>query len=736
MGPEEPTVLDYVKSLLTFWKGKPLEIPPLTAPGTAPGLVTAEGEITPAVVEEQPPAQLTVEQPGIAPQPPAEAAQPFRLPWRFLVAVGLALIAQITLEPRPVRPWAIGLFLYIMAAGWLAWSIWSKEWSLASLPADAQAPDDFRVRARWLYACLPLVLLTFISLGGNRFTSLNVLLWLLAALTCVLALWEGPLPFRRWASWLGEHLRLPWRFSFSSWALLIVAVAGLVLFFRLYQLNQVPSEMVSDQAEKLLDIWDVLNGQPSIFFPRNTGREAFQMYLTAAVIKLFGTGYSFLSLKIGTVLCGLLTLPFIYGLGKEVSNRRAALIATILAGIGYWPNVVARAGLRYTLYPFFAAATLYYLVRGLRTRNRNDFIVCGLFLGAGLHGYSPFRIVPLIVVAAVLLYILHRQSKGARTQALTWLAVVILISAIVFLPLLRYMIENPSMVSYRALTRLSSLERPLPGPAFLIFLQNLWNALIMFAWDNGEVWVISIPGRPALDIISAALYHLGLVIVFVRYIRQRHWLDLFLLISIPLLLLSSILSLAFPSENPILNRTAAAYIPAFIIAGVALDGLLSGLEQHKGRLSRAVSGSVVAIALLFAMFQNYDLVFRQYKTLYTQSAWNTTEMGQVIQAFGQLTGTTDTAWLVGYPYWVDSRLVGINAGLPTRDTAIWPDALEATVTDSRAKLFLLNTADQPTVELLTRLYPAGSLTTYDSRVDKDFLMFTVPPTGGVIETTP
>ena len=92
--------------------------------------------------------------------------------------------------------------------------------------------------------------------------------------------------------------------------------------------------MVSDHAEKLLDVWDVLHGQTSIFFPRNTGREAIQMYLTAGIIQLFHTGYTFLSLKIGTILAGLLTLPFIYLLGKELANRRVGLLALLFAGIG------------------------------------------------------------------------------------------------------------------------------------------------------------------------------------------------------------------------------------------------------------------------------------------------------------------------------------------------------------------------------------------------------------------
>ena len=76
------------------------------------------------------------------------------------------------------------------------------------------------------------------------------------------------------------------------------------------------------------------------------------------------------------------------------------------------------------------------------------------------------------------------------------------------------------------------------------------------------------------------LFFLGVVQLLVRYIRQRHWLDLFLLVSVPLLMLPSILSLAFPDENPSLNRTGGAIIPVFLIAALALEGLLTGLYRR------------------------------------------------------------------------------------------------------------------------------------------------------------
>jgi len=295
------------------------------------------------------------------------------------------------------------------------------------------------------------------------------------------------------------------------------------------------------------------------------------------------------------------------------------------------------------------------------------------------------------------------------------------------------MIENPEGVLFRAMTRLGSWERPLPGTnwqIFLIFLQNLWNGLAMFGWDNGEVWVLSIPHRPALDVISAALFYMGVVLVFIRYLRQRHWFDIYTLISIPILMLPSILSLAFPNENPSLNRPAAVIIPVFLVIGMALDALMSAVEARSAAVRKfSFSWAIFGVLLIFSVSQNYDLVFHQYRDEFDLAAWNTSEIGAVVRGFVAETGSPDTAWLVGYPYWVDSRLVMLNAGFADKDDAIWPDQFASTLTIQKPKLFLINIADTADVTALRALYPDGWLQEYQSKYQgRNFLMFyTIPP---------
>jgi hypothetical protein len=487
--------------------------------------------------------------------------------------------------------------------------------------------------------------------------------------------------------------------------------------------------MTSDHAEKLLDVQDVLDGQWSIYFPRNTGREFFQFYWTVLVIALFKTGISFMSLKIGMVAAGLLTLPYIYLMAKEFWNRRVAFLALAFAGVAFWPNVISRVGLRFALYPLFTAPALYYLLRGLKNGNRNDFIWAGVAIGLGMHGYSPYRAVPILLLVAVFLYILHKRDKSTQAKALIGTIMMGVTSVMVTLPLIRYAIDNPGIFSYRLATRLSGIERPIPGNPIVIFFDNLKNAMLMFGVNDGNTWLHSIPDRPALDTISAVLFYLGIVLLLIRYIHKRHWLDLFMVISVPILMLPSILSIAFPEENPVLNRTAGAIIPVYIIIAICLDGLLTSTERFINGKPGKVTAFLIAATLIFiSARQNYDFLFNQYKAIYRESAGNTTEMGQVIRGFADSVGTPESAWVVGFPYWVDTRLVSIEAGYRIKDYAIWPEHLEETRYIEGPKLFILNTQDNEDLATLMGMYPTAKVTTYTSKVPgRDFLVMLVGP---------
>lgn len=737
----EPSVLDYVKSLFRFGNGERIQLPSFVEPEEKTSSSDLQQPVTTYqvtnVTDEVPPLSSVevapVSEAAIRPSffnPPTST--PTHFPWRSLLALFIALIGQRFMEPPPTTVF-LGVAFYIAALSALGWAIYRGEWNLTPLKETSDATDPLTYRLIFLIIGIVLAVFAFLDLGGNLFTPRNLILWLAAVGFLLASFWitsDSKLSLANRFDNLFQREGIT--LKISSWTLLILAATALIFFLRFYRTPEVPPEPFSDHAEKLLDVYDVSQGITHIFFPRNTGREAIQMYWTLMIAKVFGTGLSFLSLKLGTAILGFLTLPFIYLLGKEVGGPRVGFFAFFFTGIGYWPNVIARIGLRFPLYPLFAAPTLYFLIRAFRTRNRNDFILSGLFLGMGLHGYSPMRIVPFVVVAAFIIYWLHEQSKGVRKDLPVWLAMLGLVALFVFLPLLRYWVDNPEAFGFRAFTRLSSLEQPLPGPAYQIFGSNVWKALKMYNFDDGEIWVNSLPHHPALDIVSGALFVIGFFLVLIRYIRKRHWLDLFLLVSIPLLQLPSTLSLAFPGENPALNRAGGAYIPAFLLSGLALDGLLTSFGR--GRTRNILMIVLTALLLYWSTIQNYDLVFNQFYTQFRQGAWNTSDMGKVVKEFGSTYGETDTVWVVPFPYWVDTRLPAVWAGIPNRDMAMWRDNLPTTLNVQGPKLFIVKANkddptqnDQESLDILKNLYPAGQLRLFSSDIPgHDFWIYFVP----------
>lgn len=704
----EPSVLDWVKSIL---RGRPISIP------TA---VTGEATVPAAI-----PVPRQVEAQAV----PAIRIRPamVRLPLALLVL----LVTQFGLQfwrPRgetPV-PW---IFALVLGLGLLVWSVLGRDLPLAGRDEESVSRAEAPVRGHYLAAGAILSLATFLLSGGNTFRATTVIAWVASVVCLMLGFWEGESFLRTGWDRLAVWARRPrLHATIDGWALGFWLALGAAGLFRFYLLQQLPLDMWSDHAEKLLDVMDVLSGKMSIFFPRNTGREPMQFYLAAATARYLGTGFSFMTLKLGTAVAGWLTLPLLYLFAREIADRRVALATLFLAGIAFWPNLLARTGLRFALLPLFTAPALYFLVRSLRLRRRNDMLLAALCAGLGLYGYSPARVVPLVMVLGVLVYAAHPVARARRTQTFLWLGAAAVIAFAVLVPLSHAALSLPDIFLERTLTRITSAEQPLPGHPLVILFGNVWNALKMFNWDSGDIWVVSLVHLPVLDWVTGALFLIGVALILVRYARHRSWLDLFLLLSIPLLMAPSILSLAFPNENPAPNRAAGALIPAFTLAGFGLVSILVGLRQAWPRRAGLIVAAGTGLTLLtVAGVNNYQMLFRDFAQVYRERSWNTSDAGRVVRGFAESVGSYATAHVIPYPFWMDTRLVAFQAGRPGVDYALQPEDIGTLAEETAAQLFLAYVDDVESMTKLQQVFPKGVAQRFLSGVEgHDFWIFFVP----------
>jgi len=714
----EPSVLDYLRSKLRFWDRS--DQPVNRSSGIENSDTLSEN------IAETPEVGNQVDQGGDTDR--------VKIPWFLILAVSLAIPAQLFLEPVTGRSPIPGIFLYSLSAICLFIAFTRKTLVISEHREESDHGFDLTLRVGYFIPGVIFAIMAFFLFRGGQFNFLNTLLWIVSILLVGFSFSE---PISAIAI-IGERIKAvfnkrKWKIEVNPWLIAVLGTIILVIFFRFAMLNLVPGEMIGDQAERLLAVNDIQMGRDPVFSSRNNGSEVFQYYWTDLILQITGTRLSFFAMKLASAIAGLVTLIYVYLLGREIVDRWVGLLAVIFCGIAYWPNVLARSFLGGIFVPLFISAMLYYLIKGLRLSKRNYFIAAGVALGLGLLSYRVFLVAPLIILLAISLFCLHKQSKGKRQQALWGMLILFLIGLIIFSPLLRVIASEPRVYFFKVFSRVAEWERPYPGNSWSIFLKNLWSGMTMFFWSNGNQWAESVVNRPALDFVSGGLLLVGISLTLWNYFKNKHWLDLFLILSIFILLLPSVLSIAFPEENPSMSQASGAMVPAFILIAYAIFQVTINIEKGFAfRWGKLVARIIAFLLIILSVRQNYTLVFTQYKENYQRSAMNTSEIAAVITQFGETVGSYETTWIMGFPHWVDTKLVAIAAGRIGDDFAMFPERLPETVLHAQAKMFLLNRLDEIGLEALSILYPEGTSWEYTSVTpEKSFLIFFVPPAAGV-----
>jgi hypothetical protein len=597
---------------------------------------------------------------------------------------------------------------------------------------DRSGSGSHRVRWPFLAVAAGSGVLAALWASDNTFTVKGVIAWVIAVVAWLAAWWPMKSGSRR-GMMLSVPKSLPTR-TVLTVALVVLAV-GIGAFFRFYHVDSVPLYPTSDHAEKLLDVTDVLNGKRPIFFERNTGREPTQFYFTAGLIRLFDLPVTFTTLKIGTAFVGTVAIIFIYLLAAEFAGRVAGISAAFLVAVSAWGTEISRAGLRFPYAMVAAAAVLWMLLRWMRTGDRRDALICGLFIGIGLYGYSPFRVVVPAVCLGLAIALITARDRTVRIQLAVDSLLMGATAAVFFIPLGRYAFEKPEMFWSRSSSRLTGSEGS--GGAvgdFLSdlpqFLRNNWNALLGPNWRGDSTFVNAVTNAPMLDIVTGALLLGGLAAIGTHIARSRDPRSIFLVAAIPILLLSSTLSIAFPWENPSVNREAPVVPIVFTIAALPIALLALRLTDRFGRGTGTLIVAYASAGLIaIAATQNYLQYFHDFDEQTLAGVANTTEIAEAVRGGTTVGVALEDTYVIDWPNWFDIRNVGFELG--NIDWAFTHNVLAGdplpVQPDGRPMLLIVNPSDSERLEEIAEAYPTSYVSTYPAEFPpKSFITIYIP----------
>lgn len=687
-----------------------------------------------------------------------------------LLATGLflVLLGQVRMDMSHQATGGTVLLFLAGVALWL-WALRRHPEPALDPVADAllaeRGPPLDRRRRQMLVAAILLALLVgfaapavgggigsrlgILSYPGGANNSLTVLgggLWIAAIglLLAALGGWDG-LGARWRRVWDGEALSL----RVGRTALGVMAITALGAWYRFRDLGRLPYEMTSDHTEKLFDI-ATITGEPflrPVFLPANAGREPMEFYWIAFLVML-GLPLTFMTMKIGMALVSTATIPPIYRLGREVGTRELGLVAALIFALAPWHLQITRIGLRIAFAPLWVALTLIFLYRGLTRGRRNDWLAVGTCLGLGMYGYTAFRpmilAVPLVIAARILHDAWHlRRAQPGRPLVsrplVGHLAAAGLLALAWVLPLIRYAIDQKDAFLGRTLSRVTTSEvQVFENPPLLQFFINLKNALLMVNLTSDSAWFQSPPSRPALETVGGALFVLGLAVALHKVLR-RDWRVGTLVLIIPVMLLSTIMALAFPLENPSLSRASAALPMVVVVAALPLPVLGARWRQAWGKTGAGAYAALLALLLAWMAAGTSQRYFNEYRAGYDGSTHPTFEVAEVVRGFLRHGGDLGHAYYIGWPNGWDYRAIGLALGEPnwsellqgTKDD--WSDAAEGARGhrgDPARKLYLVGGPfAQQNLALLRELYPEGIVTRHPGHFEgKEFWSVFVPGT--------
>jgi 4-amino-4-deoxy-L-arabinose transferase-like glycosyltransferase len=378
--------------------------------------------------------------------------------------------------------------------------------------------------------------------------------------------------------------------------LALIVFVGAAL--RLYRIGELPPGLYRDEGFYGLDALRVLNGDLSIYFAANNGREPLFIYLLAGAVAMFGR--TVLALRLTSALVGIASIVAIYFAGRNLFSPRIGVLSAAILAVTFWHIAISRVAFRAITLPLVLCLMMAFIFAGLRTNQLRPRLIYSALAGAafGLTFYtytSGQFVLPLVILYALSLWIglrrdlFVRRSEETRYRRRMSALVFTLAALIVLAPLLVWLTQHADVYFNRA-GQVSILNPDINrGNLIGALLDNILKAANMFVWQGDRIWRHNLSLRPVFDAFIAVAFVIGAGVCAWRWLRSwqsRFGSDIlgveaniapqFVLLWLIVFLAPTILA----EDTPHFLRAIGALPAACIIAAVGLESALAWMSRR------------------------------------------------------------------------------------------------------------------------------------------------------------
>jgi hypothetical protein len=316
----------------------------------------------------------------------------------------------------------------------------------------------------------------------------------------------------------------------------VVAVTGVALFLRTYELLDYPPGFHGDEGLLGMDAQRVLReGWIGPYLGSGGGYAAGPVYWTALIFRIGGS--SDFNVRLSTALLGTVAVPIAYYAFRIMFGFRVAVLASIFFAFSAFDIHYSRVGYMPVAQPIIEVATMLPLFLAVRTRRWYYFLIAGTMAGFGAFSYSPYP----VFVAGLALFLLWFAVRGywwrhlhtfVRDMALFW-------GAFYFaaLSMIQYARNEPGFLNHARAESIRSTREWKNAHGLLAHLQ--------IVWFHAKDWFYTVTSRPKFDGVDAtgighmfdrlSLYLIaaGVVIVILNWRRLPYAFTLIMFAVLP-----------------------------------------------------------------------------------------------------------------------------------------------------------------------------------------------------------
>lgn len=348
----------------------------------------------------------------------------------------------------------------------------------------------------------------------------------------------------------------------------LLGALAIALAARLVLLDRVPTNVMPDEADNMVDVYHILAGTgPGLIGLDWTQLPSLNVHLMALFVRLLG--FSVVGMRMAAVITSTLALLPFYLLARRVVQPAPALLSTVLMATALWYLNFSRTAWSNVYVVLFGLLALYLLLEALERQRWHLYLLAGAGLALALYGYYAGR----AVVAALLLYLpialFLRRERWRSTLA--GCALMLLVAILLFCPQWMKFQEDWEYTNRRVESvsifhqKEPYLEETDPGRLLLLQTERTLRGFVLLEGDEFQTPRYTPMGSPPIDYATGSLYLAGLVLGLLVLPRTAIW---YLLLFVPLFL-TQVLSIRTPDTGRAIVVTPAIYL----FAAVALQAL-------------------------------------------------------------------------------------------------------------------------------------------------------------------